>query len=313
MLAAPGCQDVPLRCLSTTVMAPLVLATVVAGGCAEGPQVAVAWRAGAAAWPENSRTALKRLPPGVPVHVDAFLAFDRQPVLNALPYLDESRCETLAGNPIEEPVWLLQEELASLQAGWRCGVVDPAFPDAATVPDSLVGFDELLAMLADGTVAPSAVHLQAGWAPNVSHDPDVFAAELLERWVRADTGVELVILADTGLALQAFEARAKTLDLPITTTLLWPRLPPKGSQWGTELGVGLGVMSGTVDVVQAAEDAGADSILIRPSVADRGEVRALRHAGIGVAIGPLTHPADAPAFERWPVDTLYVADPTEAQ
>ena len=97
MLADPGCQDVPLRCLSTTVMAPLVLATVVASGCAEGPQVAVAWRAGAAAWPENSRTALKRLPPGVPVHVDAFLAFDRQPVLNALPYLDESRCETLAG------------------------------------------------------------------------------------------------------------------------------------------------------------------------------------------------------------------------
>ncbi len=280
-----------------------------ASGCAPGPDTVVAWRAGAAAWPENSRAALDALDPTAPVHVDVFLTLERLPVLNALPLLDPARCQTLAGNPLGEEVWLLQQDLPTLQAGWRCGTADPDFPEARIQPDTLTTLDELLERLEDGRLRPPTVHLQLGWTPNVSHDPAVFAAEVLERWVRTDTDAALVVVADTALMLAAARERADALSLPLGTALVWPRHPPKGSAGATELAQGLGTLTGTTDPVQDILDTGADTVWMRPATADRGLVRTATDAGLSVFVGPLRTAAQVRAFSRWPVDGLVAADP----
>lgn len=281
--------------------------------CAEGPTERVIWRGGPAALPENSRLAIEAIEAGDRVHLDLFLSQERTPVFNALPYLDPERCQTLAANPIEEEVWLLQTDVPTLQAGWRCGSSEPDFPDARTSPDTVAVLDELLAGLEDGSLAPAEVHLQLGWAPNVSHDPAVFAAEVLERWARTETDAQLVIVADTATMLDAARDRAAELDLPLRTALQWPRHPPKGSQRGAELGHGLGQLVGVTDPVDELVASGADEVILRPSLADRGLIRGLEHEGLSVGIGPLRRPAQVRAFARWPVDRLVVADPADAR
>jgi glycerophosphoryl diester phosphodiesterase len=293
----------------TVRLLPLTLALA----CAEGPTERVIWRGGPAAVPENSRLAIQAIEDGDRVHLDLFLSQERTPVFNALPYLDPERCQTLAANPIEEEVWLLQTDVPTLQAGWRCGSSEPDFPDARTSPDTVALLDELLEGLEDGSLAPAEVHLQLGWAPNVSHDPAVFAAEVLERWARTDTDAQLVLMADTAAMLDAARSRAEELALPMRTALLWPRHPPKGSQRGAELGHGLGLMVGVTDPVDEVLASGADEVIVRPTLADRGLVRSLEHEGLSVGIGPLRRQAQVRAFSKWPVDRLLVADPTDAR
>lgn len=293
---------------------PLSLALgSLAPGCAEGPEARIIWRGGPAALPENSRLAIEAIEDGDRVHLDVFLSQERAPVFHALPYLDPERCETLAGNPIEEEVWLLQTDLPTLQAGWRCGSSEPDFPDSRTAPDTVAVLDELLAGLEEGRLAPAEVHLQLGWAPNVSHDPAVFAAEVLERWARTETDAQLVIVADTATMVEAARDRADALGLELRTSLLWPRHPPRGSERGAELGHGLGQLVGVTDAVADIVDTGADEVVVRPALADRGLLRGLEQEGVAVGIGPLLRPAQVRAFSRWPVDHLLVADPAEAR
>ena len=111
------------------------LALLIAGAvaCGPGTSVRVAHRGGVAHWPENSLTAIDGAlsRDWSDVSFDVFLTLDRVPVLNAHPFLDEARCQTLGERPIDPRVWLLEIGVDELQAGYRCGgVPDEAFPDA---------------------------------------------------------------------------------------------------------------------------------------------------------------------------------------
>ena len=149
----------------------------------------IAHQGGAAYWPENSRSAvagsLERDWPAS--HFDVFLTLDRQPVLNAEPFLDPALCRTVGERPIDE-VWLLQTSFDALHAGYRCGgLPDPDHDDARVVEDTVVPLQELISAL---EALPSSerpdVHLTAGFFPNVSHDPAVYAAEILGRWAPSE-------------------------------------------------------------------------------------------------------------------------------
>ncbi len=296
------------------MIAGLLRATPALGALACGPApAAVAFRGGAALGPENSLLAVDHsLSAGATaLHVDLFLTADRVPVLSALPYVDPDRCRTLAGAPVEPETWLLQATALELQAGYRCGArPDPRFPTADREAVPIATWDELLALLS----AHPGVELwaQVGWAPNVSHDPQVFAAEVLARWQRARDGAdleaELVVVADTALTLDAFGERAAADGVDLRRALSWPRVPPEEGAGLAALGLGLGAELGLVDPVAPALDR-ADALILRPDLARPADARAAAGAGLQVLVGPILDEGAARAFGRWPVDALLVAHP----
>ena len=246
------------------------------------------------------------------VGFDVFLTRDRVPVLNAQPFLDPSLCRTLGDRPIDE-VWLLQTSFDELFAGYRCGGVDDArYPDARVVEDTLVPLDELIAALEaiDPDDRPE-VHLTAGFFPNVSHDPQIYAAEVLGRWQLADLEVPPVIVADLPLTLDAFRTDAGQRDLDVRTTLVWPRLPVTGMRGLSAAGHALGIGQGVLDPVQAFEDSGADGMRLLPTVATRSDARRVAAVADYLEIGPVDRPAEIRAFAAWPVDAILTSDPSQ--
>ncbi len=272
----------------------------------------VAHRGGSAYWPENSRTAVEgSLERGWDaVSFDLFLTQDRRPVLHAQPFLDPELCQTIGQRPIDE-VWLLQTSFDTLYAGYECGgVPDPRFPDARVVADSVVPLEELIAALeALPSGARPDIHLTAGFFPNVSHDPAVYAAEVLGRWALSDLTDTPTIVADLPVTLDAFKDDASGRGLSIQTTLVWPRMPAAGGEGWAALGQALGDSNGIVDPLRALEDSGADGIRLDPRVATRTDARRVARVAGRVEVGPVYDKADVRAFSAWPVDAIVTSDP----
>jgi len=289
-----------------------MIAAALALGCGPTP-APVAFRGGAALGPENSVLAVQHsLDAGATaLHVDIFLSVDRVPMLSALPFVDPERCRTLAGQPVDEELWLLQQTAAQLQVSYRCGArPDPRYPRADREPVPLATWDELLEVL---SAHPGVeVWAQLGWAPNVAHDPQVFAAEVLARWTRArEAGgldAELVVVADTALTLDAVGERAAADGVELRRALLWPRVPPEEGAGLAAAALALGAELGLVDPVDSARGL-ADALILRPALARPADARAAADAGLQVLVGPLFDEPAARAFSRWPVDGLLVADP----
>ncbi len=302
--------EVPLRFTHRSCLA-LWLTAGSSLGC-QPTSARIAHRGGAAYWPENSRTAvegsLKRRWDAV--HFDVFLTQDRRPVLNAEPFLDATLCRTVGDRPIEE-VWLLETSFDVLHAGYRCGgVADPQHPGARRVEDTIVPLEVLIDALE--TRAPSdrpEVHLTAGFFPNVSHDPAVYAAEVLGRWSLSTLDAPPVIVADLPLTLDAFRADARARGLRLQTTLIWPRMPAAGGEGWAAAGQALGVANGLVDPLAALEASGADGIRLDPDVATRTDARRVAGVATHVEVGPVhTHTA-VRAVATWPVDAVLTSDP----
>lgn len=272
----------------------------------------IAHQGGAAYWPENSRSAVAgSLERGwQAVHFDVFLTLDRQPVLNAEPFLDPTLCRTVGERPIDE-VWLLQTSFDALYAGYRCGgLPDPDHEDARVIEDTMVPLQELIGAL---EALPPArrpdVHLTAGFFPNVSHDPAVYAAEILGRWSLSELDDPPVIVADLPVTIHAFRTQARQQGLDLQTTLVWPRMPAaSGDGWATTAQA-LGTANGLVDPLHAFEASGADGIRLDPNVATGADARRVAAHARHVEVGPVHTRADVRAFARWPVDAVLTSDP----
>lgn len=274
----------------------------------------VAHRGGGAHFPENTRTAVVgALARGWDaVSFDVFLTIDRVPMLSAEPYLVESQCRTVGERPISPRVWLLEATAEQLEAGYRCGgVADSRFPDAQVVDTPPARLDvviEALLELEDPDAAPD-IHLVAGFQPNVSHDPAVFAAEILGRWALAEPPGALTIVADSGEVLRAFREDAVQRDVSIETTLAWPRLPPAGGEVAAGMGIALGAAQGVVDVGALAEEAGVSGVRLHPAVASPADARRAGQVVDYVEVGPVFGARDVAAYARWPVDAVLTSHP----
>lgn len=296
---------------------PLVALTALALGvsaCGPGTSARVAHRGGGAWWPENSLLAIQgALDRGwTDLSFDVFLTQDRVPVLHHAPYLDEERCRTLGDRPIEARVWLLETSADELVAGYRCGGVrDSSFPSADLAAAPVPLLDELIAELEE-VDSPPTIHLVAGFQPNVSHDPAIFAAEVLGRWGLAEWAGEapgLVVVAELGETLTAFRRTASQQDFDLQTTLSWPRLPPAGGAGLAGVGVALGVSNGVIDPVSDWKAAGADGIRLHPAISTRTDARRMAEVASHVEVGPVHSRADVKALSKWPVDAVLTSDP----
>lgn len=273
----------------------------------------VAHRGGPAYWPENSSTAIEgALDRGWPVLAfDVFLTQDRVPVLHAGPFLDPTLCRTVGDRTLADEVWLLQVPFDSLVAGYRCGGV-PAeqHPDARVVESTVAPLDDLIAALeAVPRDDRPEVHLVAGFYPNVSHDPAVYAAEVLGRWSLSDLDQAPVIVADLPVTLDAFRTDADGRGLSVQTTLAWPRLPAAGGSTWASMAQAVGTAAGVVDPVAALEASGADGIRLLPQVATRTDARRVAAVADYVEVGPVHRAAEVRAYAAWPIDAVVTSDP----
>ncbi|MEC7947833.1 MAG: hypothetical protein VX265_09720 [Myxococcota bacterium] len=274
-----------------------ISATVIAAGtmtaCGPGAATVVAEKGGWARFPANSEAAVAAslFLDEAAIEVDVFLTNDRMPVLVDGPRLDRATCRTLDGERIPEDVWLIQHDLADLDAGYRCGVAaDPAWPDARVGAAPVHTLDALTAQLAEDP--PDAVLLDLRWTPNVSHAPEVFAAEVLERWWRDQPSTRLRVVADRAAMIEAVESRARSAGVEVVTLLRWPTEPPRGSASGARLATTLASDAGAADPWAAMAAAGADGLLVHGDLLRRADV-ARRPAGaeLGLQGADTAHPA----------------------
>ena len=246
------------------------------------------------------------------VSFDVFLTLDRVPVLNAQPFVDEAHCQTLGERPIEPRLWLMETGFDELQAGYRCGgLPQEDFPRAAVQAAPIPRLDDLILAL-EAEESPPVVHLVAGFQPNVSHDPAVFAAEVLGRWALAEWAAEppeLVIVAELPATLDAFRRVGAQRGIEVRTTLSWPRLPPAGGEAVAGVGVALGVGQGVLDPVAALEASGADGIRLHPAISTRTDARRVAELADHVEVGPVHRRAQVKSLSRWPVDAVLTSDP----
>jgi glycerophosphoryl diester phosphodiesterase len=296
---------------------PAVAALLLGSGC--GPPLAeVAWRGGDAHWPANSPAALaESLDAGVDLHLQLWLAGDRQPVVWGAPTLDAETCETVGGRDIDEEVWLVEQPADVLIAGWRCGARAAADrPEAATAPFPLMTLEQLLDQLALHEAAaeaagerPAALTLELGFFVNVSHEPEVIAAELVERWRAAGRVDGLRVLSAEPAVLRAVQARADGAGVAVERWLRWPTVPPLAGEGAWSAGAQLGQALGLVSATRRAEDLGVDGISLPVEAADRAGLDAAAAAGLQVQIGPLDDADEARALRRWAVDSALVRAP----
>jgi hypothetical protein len=287
---------------------PLLLVGIV--GCG-APLPEVAYRAGDGAAPGHSPAAIAaRLSDGDALHVQLFLAGDRVPLLWSGPSLDPETCETVGGRPLDGEVWLVEQTAAALQAGWRCGArPHPQFPDAALDPFVLVDLDAFLEQVAEAERAsgqPVDLTLEPLFFENVSHDPEVIAAELVERWRAHGRTDPIRLLSDRWELIEAVGARAAAAELAVEPWLRWPTVPPLGGEGLWSLGAQLGQRGGLTAPLERALDAGAVGLSVPVGAADRAQLQAVSDAGLAVQVGPVADGGSARALRRWPVDSLLV-------
>lgn len=299
--------------LSPALGLPLLLG----GGCA-APLPELAWRGGDARWPGNSPAALaESLDAGVDLHLQLWLAGDRQPLVWGAPSLDPETCETIGGRDIDEDIWLVEQPADVLIAGWRCGARPAAdSPDARLAPFALMTLEQLIDQLtlheaaaAAAGARPAQLTLELGFYVNVSHEPAVIAAEVVERWRAAGRTDPLRVLSAEPAVLRAVEARADAAGVAVERWLRWPTVPPLAGEGGWSAAAQLGQALGVVSPARRAEALGVDGISLPVAAADRGALDAAAEAGLNVQIGPLDDGDDARVLRRWAVDAALVRAP----
>ena len=275
--------------------------------CSSGPPPLVeAHRGGAGYWPENSRTAmLGAIEQGFDgIELDLVLTRDDVPVLAHDPWL-AGHCVRADGLPLVEPVPFAEVPLARLQRDYLCGAVpDPLFPQALVVPEPPMSLDALLRALRDGAGPDQVVHLDIKQEPGLTAGPERFAAAILDRWVAADLPNPLWISTARPEVIAAFERRGRELAIEVDTVLSVPEFPLDRGDLAVALGNEARLLTGSLDYVDAARDAGADGVSLQWELADRNLVAAAHRQGLLVMLWTLNDPRALRHHARWPVDAL---------
>ena len=288
------------------------------GGCgfidAGADPLIEAHRGGAGYWPQNSRTAmLGSIDAGYDgLEFDLVLTSDGVPVLSHDPWLHEDLCTTTAGDALGERIFIQDLELATLQADYLCGgVQDPESLDAEIVAEPVMTFDELLEAMVD---APEMLfHIDVKYEPDETPGPDVFAEEIMSRFVAADLPNPWFVSANLAELVLAFEGWGADNGVDVPSLVTWPRFTPDTSDVMVAVGNELGASTGLVDMVSVADAAGADGVSVPYQVIDRQLAALARSQGLFVAIWTVNDQAMLQALQGWPIDAVVTDYPELAR
>ena len=299
-------------------MRRLIPLTMLLGGCgfidAGADPLIEAHRGGAGYWPQNSRTAmLGSIDAGYDgLEFDLVLTSDGVPVLSHDPWLHEDLCTTTAGDALGDRIFIQDLELATLQADYLCGgVQDPESLDAEIVAEPVMTFDELLEAMVD---APEMLfHIDVKYEPDETPGPDVFAEEIMSRFVAADLPNPWFVSANLAELVLAFEGWGADNGVDVPSLVTWPRFTPDTSDVMVAVGNELGASTGLVDMVSVADAAGADGVSVPYQVIDRQLAALARSQGLFVAIWTVNDQAMLQALQGWPIDAVVTDYPELAR
>lgn len=276
--------------------------------------VVEAHRGAAGYWPQNSRTAmLGSIDAGYGgLEFDLVLTADGVPVLSHDPWLHEELCTTADGGAIEERIFIQDLDFDTLQADYLCGgVEDPENPDAELVAETVMSFDELLEAMVD---APEMLfHIDVKYEPEETPAPEVFAEEIMSRFVVADLPNPWFVSANLPELVQAFEAWGDEHDVDVPSLVTWPRFTPETSDVAVAIGNELGASTGLVDMASVADAAGADGVSVPFQVIDRQLASFARDQGYFVAVWTVNDEALLQALQGWPIDAVITDYPERAR
>jgi glycerophosphoryl diester phosphodiesterase len=268
---------------------------------APGTPIEEAHRAAAGYWPENSITAVAgSIEAGFSsIEVDLFLSQDRVPMLSHDGWLDPEHCTTRAGDPLDERIYLVKHTADTLQADYLCGGMEnPDHPEAERVAEPIARLSEFMDLVED--CEETTIHLDIKYISGASHEPEVIAAEVLERWwARGLVNPYYVSSSDIEL-LRALEDRDETLH----SVLTWPEVHPDAHRTLAGIGHELALTMSIEDLFADVRRADADGIQLPWELADRATVNALHSAGLDVRIYTVNDEALKSRLRRWPVSAL---------
>lgn len=273
-----------------------------------------AHRCGAGYYPQNSRAACTyALDQGYDaLEFDLVLTKDEVPVIAHDPWMDPERCTTADGGALdlEEKILLKDLTLAEVQSGYLCGgPADPDWPDAEKVAETIMTWDELRVLLA---AHPDVLaHIDVKWEAPYTVEPEVYARAILEPWWADDLPNPYYVSGFQEL-VAAVEALGDEAGQDPETSITWPYFPAEGNDVLTALGHEFMQLGGVTDLVQTAEDAGADGVNVAWQVADRRKIEAAEAAGVPVQLWTINDAAQLEAFGKWPVASLISDVPGEA-
>jgi glycerophosphoryl diester phosphodiesterase len=260
-------------------------------GCAPeaGTPLIVAFAGGRGYWPADSRTAVEGVIDGDfdAIELGVSLTADRVPVVWHEPLL--YGCTDALGL-LPEVAWTVVHDLTAeeLRDGVLCGgLPDPTFDQALVVAEPVLTFDELVTILREQARDDLEVQLYVGYEQGYTARPEVVAGQVLDRWIEADLPQALLVSSEVVEVVQAFEAEGRVRAFEVPTSLfLYPDERLLEAQR----------LTGQLDYVQVARDAGADGVSVGWALADPLLLRSARREGLPVRL----HLADDPrVLERW--------------
>ncbi len=273
-----------------------------------------AHRGAAGYWPQNSRAAvLGSIDAGYEgLEFDLVLTADGVPVLSHDPWLHEEHCTTADGGAIDERIFIQDLDYDALVSGYLCGgVADPEHPDAELVAETVMSFDELLVALED---APEMlVHIDIKYEPEETPAPEVFAEEIMTRWVAADLPNPYFVAANLPELLLAFGDWGAANGEHVPCLVTWPRFTPESNDMLVGIGNELGTSTGLVDMVSVADEAGAVGVSVPYKLIDRQLASLARDQGYVVAVWTVNDQEILHAMQGWPIDILITDYPELAR
>lgn len=294
---------------------PVVLLLSTACGLRDAPGEPLyeAHRGAAGIWAQNSRSALVgSIEEGFDgIEFDIALTSDLVPILSHDSFFHDPFCQNADGSDIVDGPRIDSVTLEDAQSNYLCGgKVDEEFPDAEVFAEPPMTFDELLTALEDNP--DILVHIDVKYEPGLTPAPEVFAEEVMSRWVAADLPNPWYMSANTVEGMQAFEAWGDANSVDVPSILIWPTFPPGESSTVIGLKAEFATALGTEDMVRAIRDAGADGIAATHRIVDRRQVEEVVKNGYNVSLWTVNDPALMETYSTWPLYSIITDFPEQA-
>jgi glycerophosphoryl diester phosphodiesterase len=268
---------------------------------APGTPVEEAHRAAAGYWPENSAMAVAgSIDAGFQsIEIDLFLSQDRVPLLNHDGWLDPEHCTTAGGDALDEKVYLVKNTAEALQTGYLCGgIAHPDHPDAEIRAEPIMDFSAFMDEVE--ACEQTTIHLDLKYLSGASHEPDVIAAEVLERWWARDLPNPYYLSSSSIELVEALESRGEDVH----TVLTWPEVHPEANRTLSGIGHELAASLSIEDLFADVRRADADGIQLPWELADRAMVNAFDSEGMDVRIYTVNDEGLKQSLQRWPISAI---------
>ena len=190
------------------------------------------------------------------LEIDIVLTKDGMPVLSHDPWVHQSFCTRTDGKPLAY-VLIKDVSFEELTNDYRCGGgVDPEFPNAKSIKESILGFDELINHIRS---APDLmVYLDVKIQDGLTRSAQDYAKAIFERWDKAGLVNTLYVEGPDVAALSAYRQYARKTYISV---LSYPPFYSHVSGTKTAVNAAIKTILHSADALNKVIQADADAVV----------------------------------------------------